>query len=194
MPVEKSKLELVASEDWSVQDLYSFFHQLNILYNRLYVLDDQIQSKRIRKLRAILYGSLSRVEPDDQLSLESIKIHSPAEINLKGSGKIIDELGETWKDLRYRNKIEEELLQIELQSSKSKLAHEQNMDALEERAKADEIILRRLKGLKELGLDEEEIRIAAKALIDPLNQLLDVSKAKGIETKPANNKTNKDAS
>ncbi|MFC1567629.1 hypothetical protein ACFL3K_00300 [Pseudomonadota bacterium] len=180
---EKSQLELVASENWSVQDLYSFFHQLNILYNRLYVLDDQIRSKRVRKLRPILYGSLSRVEPGDQLSLDSIEIHSPAEINLQGSGEIIDELGETWKDLKYRNKIEEELLQIELQGSRNKLAHEQNMDALEERAKADEIILRRLKGLKELGFNEEEIRIAMKALIDPLNQLIEVSREKGIATK-----------
>tara|TARA_R110002073_G_scaffold312409_2_gene483848 strand:- start:364 stop:1113 length:750 start_codon:yes stop_codon:yes gene_type:complete len=98
--------ELVAIENWTVQGLYTFFHQLNILYNRLYVLDDQIRSGHNRKLKSILYGSLSRVEPEAQLILDSIEIHSPADINLTGSGEIIDELGETWKDLRYRNKIE----------------------------------------------------------------------------------------
>ena len=125
MEDQRSQLELVAVENWSVQDLYTFFHQLNILYNRLYVLDDQIRIGNKRKLRSLLYGSLSRVKPLNQLVLASIEIHSPADINLEGAGEIIDELGETWKDLKYRNKIEEEHLNIQLQQSRSKLAHEQ---------------------------------------------------------------------
>ena len=60
------------------------------------------------------------------------------------------------------------------------------MNTLEETAKSDEIIIRRLKALKELGFYEAEVKIAMKALIDPMNQLIDMSKEKGIESKPPN--------
>lgn len=183
MSAQKLSLNLVATENWSVFDLYSFFHQLNIFYNRLYVLDDQIQSKKVRKLKSVLHGSLSRVDPGDQLQLESIEIHSPAEINLRGVGNIIKELGEAWKGYKYRNKIEEDRLKTELEILKEGRDHKRNMNALEEREKADRIIFERLAQLKRLGFPEEELLIAAKALADPYNQLVEISSAKAIETK-----------
>jgi len=67
------------------------------------------------------------------------------------------------------------------------------MDELKEIAKSDEIIIRRLKALKELGFDEEEIKIAMKSLIDPMNQLIDMSKNKVIEIKSPSNKNQSDA-
>ncbi len=60
MSEEFSEIGFDAVEDWLVEDFYSFFHQLNILYNRLAVLDDINEKQRIVKLKPALNGSLSR--------------------------------------------------------------------------------------------------------------------------------------
>ena len=56
-----SEIGFDAVEDWLVEDFYSFFHQLNILYNRLAVLDDINEKQRIVKLKPALNLSLIHI-------------------------------------------------------------------------------------------------------------------------------------
>ena len=70
-------IKFTAQEDWTVTDLHLFFHQLNIIYNRLYVIDGLKAGSRA-KLENILNGSLSRVTTENQLLVDYIEIHSPA--------------------------------------------------------------------------------------------------------------------
>ena len=95
-----------AVEDWSVEDFYTFFHQVNILYNRLSVLEDIKLKQRPVKLKSALCSSLSRRQPEDRLNVKSIAIHSPGDFNLLGVDQIIGQVRELIKELNYRNSLD----------------------------------------------------------------------------------------
>ena len=94
-------------------DLYRFLHAINILYNRLYVLEFFIK-EGYKPLRDAIINSLYYVNYGDELLVEKIVIQSPAEINFRGAGGIIKQIRELIKDLRYRNVYEERMMQTEL--------------------------------------------------------------------------------
>lgn len=173
MQDHQSELGFTTSDDWTVQDFHTFFHQLNILYNRIYVLDELVESEKVRKISNVLYGSLSRMDSTNQLLLQSIEIHSPGEFSLIGVGSILREFRELWKDVSYRNKIEKQDLEEDLR-------HKRSINRLTEQGATQEIILKRLKKMKEIGYDKDQIEFAQKALEDPLDQLLLISIKKKI--------------
>lgn len=185
MSIEQEELGFTTSDDWSVHEFQAFFHQVNILYNRMYVLDEQLRTEKVRKLSPLLYGSLSRVDDSEKLYLDSIEIHSPGEFNLKGAGGILREFREFWKDIRYRNKIDKARLEEELR-------HAQEINIHKEHEAGLKILEKRIKLMKKLGYDLDQIQVVEKALGDPMSQLILLSERKGIESKPPNNEINQD--
>lgn len=186
MQYQISELGFKTSDDWTVQDFYTFFHQLNILYNRIYVLDELLESKKVKKVGPVLYGSLSRMDSTNQLLLESIEIHSPGEFNLKGVSGILKEFREFWKDVSFKNKIERQELEEDLR-------HKRNMNTLEEADHKQEIVMKRIRQMVELGYEPDQIEVVVKALSDPIGQLDLISKQKNIISLPPNRHLQSDA-
>jgi hypothetical protein len=165
-----------STEDWNVEDFYNFFHQLNILYNRLYVLNDLKENQSNKKLRYALYGSLSSVEKEDQLIVKSIEIHSPGNFNLLGVDKIIHQLRELFKDISYKNRQEKE-------DQEETLRHKKAMNTLKEQAGRQKILSNQLVIMEQMGYDREQIDIGIKALGDPLEQLAQLSDQRRVSMK-----------
>ncbi|MFM1896592.1 MAG: hypothetical protein RLZZ385_1666 [Pseudomonadota bacterium] len=186
MQYQISELGFKTSDEWTVQDFYTFFHQLNILYNRIYVLDELLESRKVKKVGPVLYGSLSRMDSTNQLLLESIEIHSPGEFNLKGVSGILKEFREFWKDVSYKNKIEKQDLEEDLR-------HKRNMNTLEEADHKQEIVMKRIRQMVELGYEPDQIEVVVKALGDPIGQLDSISKQKNIISLPPNQLLQSDA-
>lgn len=180
------ELEFDAVEDWSVEDFYTFFHQLNILYNRLTVLDDIKSRKRKVKLQSALYGSLSRIKPEDRLKVKSIEIHSPGEFNLLGVDKIIAQIRELIKDLLYRNRLDR-------QAAEEALRHKKEMNKLEELGASQNLLTSQIQAMEILGYDDEQIEAGTKALADPLSQILEIASRKDVTLKSPNKKNRTDA-
>lgn len=174
---ELSNIGFEAMEEWTVEDFYTFFHQLNILYNRLAVLDDLSASGRTVKLKSALYGSLSRVKPEDRLKVESIEIHSPGDFNLLGVDKIIGQLRALLKDLLYRNRQEREQME-------ESLRHRRAINSLNERAAQQKLLSNQIRIMKELGYQPEQIEAGAKAFLDPLQQVQEIGIRKQVSLKP----------
>jgi len=178
MKKESSELGFETTENWVVEDFQKFFHQTNILYNRLSVLNDiKVGGKRLN-LKYALYGSLSRVEKENQLKIKSIVIHSPGDFSLLGLDKVICQLREFWKDISYRNKQDKE-------SEEEKIRHNKVMNMLKEQAGRQDLLATQIKIMKDLGYDREQIDIGIKALGDPLEQLARISRDMRVSMKSA---------
>lgn len=184
-----SEIGFDATENWTVEDFYNFFHQINILYNRLYVLET-IKAKHTnaiannkttknRKLSNAFHSSLSAVEEQDRLALKSIEIHSPGDFNLLGVDKIILQLREFWKDISYRNTQDKER-EAETQR------HTQVMHDLKEQAGRQKILANQITLMKNLGYNQEQIDVGIKALGDPLEQLQLISQQRKVSSKSPN--------
>ncbi|PSJ43773.1 hypothetical protein C7H85_16140 [Zobellella endophytica] len=179
MSDELSELGFDAVEDWSVEDFYTFFHQVNILYNRLSVLEDIKLKQRQVQLKSALYGSLSRISPEERLKVKSIEIHSPGDFNLLGVDKIIGQVRELIKDLTYRNKLDR-------QEKEEALSHQKEMNSLKTMAGKQKVLANQIQLMKSLGYDQEQIEIGIKALADPLAQIEEISSRKNVTVKSPN--------
>ena len=164
------------SEDWTVEAFYRFFHQLNILYNRLYVLEKMRDDGHARKLKQALAGSLSAVRTLHRLKVQSIEIHSPGDVNLLGIDKIIQQLRELWKDISYQQRLEK-------QQKVEQARHAKVMHQLEETAAIQQLLHTQIKLLRQLGYQDAEIADGIKALADPLEQLVSLAKSHHISLK-----------
>jgi hypothetical protein len=179
MEEKLGELGFDAVEDWSVEDFYTFFHQLNILYNRLSVLDDISLRQRKVKLQSALSGSLSRIEPEDRLKIKSIEIHSPGDFNLLGVDKIIEQIRGLIKDLLYSNKLDRK-------EKEEALRHQKATNELEELEVRQRLLASQIQIMESLGYDEEQIEVGTKALADPLFQILEISDRKNVTLKSPN--------
>lgn len=171
-----SPIGFTAVEDWTVEDFYRFFHQLNILYNRLYVLEKIKHKGQSRNLKNAFSGSLSSVSDSHRLTIKSIEIHSPGDFNLLGLDKIIQQLRDLWKDISYQNRV-----------SKQQLAeqnrHDKKMHQLKEVAATQKLLKNQITLMRELGYTEDEIAEGMKALSDPLEQLVELANSRKISLK-----------
>lgn len=186
---DMSQIGFSATENWTVEEFYNFFHQINILYNRLYVLE-QIKVKhferiaknknsRLRSLEHAFNASLSAVDEKDRLTIKSIELHSPGDFNFLGVDKVILQLRELWKDISYRNKQDK-------QKEAEALRHDKVMNQLREHAGRQKILSNQASLMKKMGYDKEQIAIGIKALGDPLEQLADISEHKKLCEKSPN--------
>lgn len=165
-----------AVEDWTVEDFYRFFHQLNILYNRLYVLEKIKLKGQARNLKNAFHGSLSSVSEPHRLIIQSIEIHSPGDFNLLGLDKIIQQLRELWKDISYQNRLTKQKL---VEQNR----HDKNMHQLKEVAATQKLLQNQISLMRELGYSEGEIAEGVKALSDPLDQLVELASTRKISLK-----------
>lgn len=162
-----------AREDWTVADLQQFFHQLNILYNRLHVVEEfRVEQKG--KLESYLDNSLSRVPESDVLRVKSLEINSPADFNFLGVDKVISQIRKLIKDVSYKN-------QIAKRQHEEELRHASKMNQLEENYRQIEVMNGYIELMKHVGMDEPEIQNCLKKLIDPTEKVLSIMKAKGVE-------------
>jgi hypothetical protein len=168
-----SNIKFSAQGDWTVTDLQNFFHQLNILYNRLYVIDD-LNSDSKAKLTNILNTSLSRVPEYDQLLVDYIEIHSPAKFSLKGGDKIIGQVRSFIKDVWYDNKLEKKKKEQELE-------HQEKLNDLEIADKHTDLINKQIGILRDVGYSDEDIQKNIKKLTDPVNKISSIMYEKDVK-------------
>ena len=162
-----ANIKFSAHEDWTVTDLQNFFHQLNILYNRLYVIDD-LNPDSTAKLTNILNTSLSRVPEHDLLLVDYIEIHSPAKFSLKGGGKIIGQVRGLIKDVWYDNQLEKKKKEQEIEHQgklkQLEVAHQEVLNELEVSDKYTDLIEKKIGIMKNAGYSDEEIHKNIKDL------------------------------
>lgn len=166
------KIKFTAQEDWTVTDLQLFFHQLNILYNRLYVIDG-LESGGKAKLESILNGSLARVPEEDQLLVDYIEIHSPAKFSLKGADKIVGQLREFVKDIWYENRLESRRKEQEIQ-------HQAKLNDLEIASQRAALLEKQIGIMKGAGFSDDEIKSNIKKLTDPVEKILSVMQERRV--------------
>ena len=160
-------------EDWSVTDLYQFFHHLNIFYNRIHVL--KMDSARdSRKLKQLLDNSLSYVKSSDVLQIESLEIRSPALLSLKGIGEVIREIRELVKDVSYRMRLDKREKELELKHKKA--AHE-----LELAIKRTKLINDQVNLLKNAGCTEAQIQENIRKLTAPAGKMFSIMADKNVQ-------------
>ena len=160
------KIKFSAQEDWTVTDLQLFFHQLNILYNRLYVIAE-LNPESKAKLSNILNSSLSRVPEEEKLLVDYIEMHSPAKFSLKGVDKIIKQVRYFVKDLWYDNRLESKKKTEEIQ-------HQENMHEIEVANERISLIERQVGIMKNAGFSDDEIQNNIRKLTDPVKKISSV--------------------
>ena len=179
-----TNIKFSAQEDWTVTDLQNFFHQLNILYNRLYVIDDLNPDSKA-KLTNILNTSLSRVPEYDQLLVDYIEIHSPAKFSLKGGDKIIGQVRGLIRDVWYDNKLEKKKKEQELEHQEKvkqlEVAHQEKLNDLEIADKHTDLIKKQIGIMKNAGYSDEDIQKNIKKLTDPVNKISTIMYEKDVK-------------
>ena len=168
-----SEIGFKAREDWTVADLQQFFHQLNILYNRLYVFEEFRVEKKGR-LATHLDNSLSRVPIDSVLLVKSLEIHSPAEFNFQGLGEVLSQIRKLVKDLLYENRIDKG-------KNEEELRHAGEMNQMDEAIKRTEVMKSQIELMRQAGLPESEIQNCLRKLIDPAGKMLSIMHEKKVE-------------
>lgn len=150
-------IKLQGSEKWTAFELYRFLHYTNIVYNRLIILEKH-KHNDYDDLMKRLRLSFKYIEDTETLSVSSLSINSPFNISFEGSGEIIRQLREFWKDWKFRNDQEKEL-------GKLRIDQERELGQLR--------ILREKNNLYyELGFSEQEVREIMKSLTTPLKKLI----------------------
>lgn len=171
-----NSIDFKASEEWSVADLYRFFQQLNILYNRIYVISHYIpsalrtNSTHVRGLDQRLLSSLSEVPKKEQLKVSWIEIHSPAKFSFEGVGGIIKEVREWIMDAQYRRELDK-------QEKTEQLEHQREMNSIESEKARVELFCKKVEALKKAGLEEKEIQ----RLLLPSEKIAEMMSQKQIE-------------
>lgn len=166
-------IKFSAQEDWTVTDLQVFFHQLNILYNRLHVID-QLKPGRKGKLANILNGSLSQVPEEEQLFVDFIEIHSPAKFSLTGADKIIGQVRGLIKDIWYKNSQEKQLGQQQLE-------HQAKLNELELAKQRTALLQEQITVMKDAGFSSEEIQDNIRKLTDPVEKISSVMQQRQVK-------------
>ena len=168
-----ANIKFAAQEDWTVTDLQLFFHQLNILYNRLHVINS-LKPGRKGKLANILNGSLSQVPEEEQLLVDYIEIHSPAKFSLKGVDKIIGQTRGLIKDIWYDNTLEKK-------KKEQELSHQEKLNELELARQRTSLIEQQIGIMKNAGFSDEEIQENIRKLTDPVEKISTVMQEKEVK-------------
>lgn len=142
-------IQFSAQDDWNVQDLIDFLRQVDLLYSRLYLLNEFEFESRVKFTR-ILSHPVDHVPDESRLLIDYIEIHSPALISLKGIGRAMKQirlLVNDWHENRHKKKVYE----------------------LEEIVRAAEVM--RENGTAE-EIVEEFVRTATKQIIMPTSRVV----------------------
>lgn len=157
-PASFQTMTITGGDEWTVEDLTELLGHIYVLYNRISVLREK-RSKKPASLSRQMYASKRRVRPDRKMTVDSLTIQSPMEVNLKGSGEIVEQVREGIKDI-YRNPLERKKLGQQLQ-------HDAKMNKIEVAEAKLKLIRSASKTMEEIGVSDEERQAVLKALLDP---------------------------
>ena len=166
-----SKIYFKAREDWSVTDLHTFFHQLCILYNRLYVVNSL--SKGTKSIEKALTGSKSRVPEEYQLQVRYVEIHSPAKFCFEGLGEVVEQLRFFWQDLFYANRLNRKF-------GEQSLAHQEKLNQIQIERERSNFLIERAVNLRERGLTDAQISQTFDEILKPFEKIRDIAIEKGV--------------
>lgn len=175
------EIGFTAIKDWSVEDFYRFFHQLDILYNRLIILDGLPTKAKPINLKHAFSASRSSVPEVARLKIKSIEIHSPGDFNLLGMDKIILQLRGLIRDLTYQNRVDKRF-------KEEQVRHKKAMNQLIYQAELQQHLAEQIRLLKTLGYSDSDIQVALKSILDPLNQIVIIAEKNKVTLKSS--KTN----
>lgn len=167
------RLTFSGPDGWTAEDLAALLQNLYVLYNRTIILNSERASSAAGLLR-LLYGSKSRVSDNDKLSIESLTIHSPIKLDLKGLGEPIEQIRGLVRDLQGGNKIE-------LEAKKEALLHQRAMNRIAEQMAQLEVLEKAVNMADTLGSTKEEKEKIVNALFHPAEQLASVMDRKQLQ-------------
>lgn len=170
-------LKFSSRKNWTVTDFRFFLHQLNVLYNRLYVIIESGHGSRA-SLDSMLRGSHSRVPERDRLSIDYIEIHSPGDYGFSGYAKAIGIVRSLMKRISLHD--------LERKEREQRIAHQVEMNKLELEEKRVEIDGKRIENAEKLmelcerktnlmemtKFSKEEIRNNIEKIIGPHRNVL----------------------
>ena len=96
--MKSGTIKFKGDDEWSVVNLYRFLHYLNVFYNRLYVLE-KYSHLDYSELKKKMNNSLNYIGKGNELSVSSMKLHSPFEIKLFGISDILKKIIDFYKDI-----------------------------------------------------------------------------------------------
>lgn len=67
---------------------------------------------------AFIYDNILTIAPDDQLTVGKVRMGSPGNISFEGIGEVLQQVRETIKDMRWRDRHERETAEMEMQQSR----------------------------------------------------------------------------
>jgi len=162
-------LKFSSRKNWTVTDFRFFLHQLNVLYNRIYVITEPRSSGA--SLESMLRGSHSRVPERDRLSIDHIEIRSPGKFGFSGKESLVKHL---WSMLKHVS-----LLDLKRAEKEQGIAHQGKMNELEVKEKCIENARKLVELHKEVadlmekaGFSVEEIQNNIGKIVDPHRNVL----------------------
>lgn len=169
--MKDDQIAFTGDDSWLVMDLYRFLHFLNVFYNRLYVLkkyERATQKLGFSEIKKDLDNSLYQIEKGDELKVVEISLQSPLNLSFQGIGEILKEVREFFKDVRYRNKQEEQEQELIIAERAADLQMKESEAELME----IKVIRKKLSLLKDAGLSNDEVREITKSLINPAQKMV----------------------
>ena len=151
--MKSGTIKFKGDDEWSVVNLYRFLHYLNVFYNRLYVLE-KYSHLDYSELKKKMNNSLNYIGKGNELSVSSMKLHSPFEIKLFGISDILKKIIDFYKDITYRIELEKQERGLEIE--KKQIAVEKDKADLQ--LKQMELFEKE----KELQVEEKQIAIKVK--------------------------------
>ena len=170
--VQREVIVFSGGDEWTVEELTEFLGHLYVLYNRISVLREERTKAPTRPSRQ-MYASKSRVPEDRKMIVESMTIHSPMEINLKGIADIIREAREAIKDI-YRNPLERKHLEQQLE-------HDTKLNDIEIAKSKIDLIRDANQAMLEIGVSDEERHATLRALYAPASDAADIVEKKNLK-------------
>lgn len=170
--IELETITISGGDSWTVEELTEFLGHVYVLYNRISVLKEE-RHKAPARLSRQMYASKSRVAVEEKMTVDSLTIKSPMEINLSGIGEIIREAREAIKDI-YRNPAERKRLEEQLRK-------EAKLNDIKIARSKLRLIRDANRTMREIGVPEEERQATLKALYDPASDAADTVAAKNLE-------------
>jgi len=159
-------IEYTSQDDWSVEQLQKYLHQVNILYNRLYVLDQLVVGANM-PVPQMLSSSLSLVPEAHRLTVRYIEFKSPGGFSFEGLGDVIKEFRGLWRDVTYDNRLDR-------QSKRSELDDRKQFNQIKLQLAETKLIEAKIDLLKKVGATQEEIKKSVDQLINPMSKIIEM--------------------
>lgn len=166
----------------SVEEVINFLSKLETAYNRIYIYEHFVFNGALREITIKFdLDSLKEIKPsiDNKLLVSKVSFASAGLWELLGELNpltqirlFLGELHERKKDRKYRNKYEEQKLELEVEKVKLENNHENQRKGLENQLLECEVMKEKITILKEMGFSEEEVKTLSVGLfVDPIIEL-----------------------